>query len=224
MSLALAGMAGLGSFAGSIVRGISSGGSDIDGRWVGSVIQDPSKSAAAQAGAEGAARIAGVQSDPLADALARQEYMRQQQMRNMALTHDIAMGGRSLVREQAAQEQMRLRNAIQGQAASARGSYGQLAGSRAAPMQSSLIGARMVAPTNAAAMQEQQQAMDQYAAALSGQGQGDAAEYMNYLQQRRNAAQGLLSGEQIQQYGAGQSTKSQGIEGMERLNQQQYPG
>lgn len=67
----------------------------------------------------------------------------------------------------------------------------------------------MVAPTQQAMILERDQAMEQYRQALAAQGRQDlSAEFMNYLQQQRNRREGLLSGEERRQYGAGQEITS----------------
>jgi hypothetical protein len=213
---------GAGQLAGTLISNIGGGGPDIDSEYVLEAIENPFLSVAARAADESAQRVAATQSDPLAEALARQEYERQQQQRYLQDLRATALGDQSLVAEQAAAEQVRLRQALTGQMASARGAYGQLGAMRAAPVESSLIGARAVAPTEAARQQESDKAMQMYLQALGQQGE-QGGQFLDILTQQRRARRGsLLAGEQLKQYGAGQSTTSQAQEGKGRLSEQIY--
>jgi hypothetical protein len=217
---------GAAQLGGTIIRSIDSGGPEIDAervRAAGGSGVNPFAGPAAQAGAGAAGRIIGAgPASPYEDAMARQEAMRQQQQRSLAGMRQYAMGDRSLARDQMAREGARLRQAMTGAAASARGRYGLLGGQRAAPVQSSLIGARMVAPTQAMMADEQNRAMEQYRQALAMQGRQEDASLMQEVQRQRAEREGLLYGEERQQYGAGQDVTAKGQSGGYALAQEMY--
>jgi len=188
---------------GTALRSIDFGGPDIDAERVRSTYSNPFASAPAQAAQGSAGRIIGA-AGPVDSVMARQQDMRQQQQRYLEGLRGVAMGERSLVEEQMRREQNRLQSAIAGEGASARGDYGALAARRAAPMQSSLIGARLVAPRQAMMQDERDRAMAAYAQALGTQGQQDDAWFAQETARQRAERQGLLGAEETKQYGVGQ--------------------
>jgi hypothetical protein len=153
---------GLGALIGSIDPG-----RDIDERRLKAAYMQNPMAAGGTAATQGA-QAAGAISSQLTPA-DQAQAMRAQQERYLEQLRASAYGERSLAREQMAREQQRIQQAIGGEAASARGRYGQLAARRQAPMESSLIGARMVAPTEALAAQERQRAMAAYQQAMGAQ-------------------------------------------------------
>jgi hypothetical protein len=159
--------------------------------------QAPGGTAATQGGL-----AAGAISGQLTEA-DKAQAMRAQQERYLDQLRASAYGERSLAREQMAREQQRIQQAIGGEAASARGRYGQLAARRAAPMESSLIGARMVAPTEALALEERQRAMAAYQQAIAGQAGMDT-------ERLRTAREAALLGEQARLGWGGLGVKSMG--------------
>jgi len=209
--------------AGAIVNSIDDSGPDIDEQRVRDTMVNPFHGAAAEAAAEGAERIAGApKTDPWLDALQRQRRMRQLQDRYMSDLKQYAFGQQSLAQEQMRREQVRLRQAMQGEAASARGDYARQGAAQAAPIQKSLLGARMVAPTQAMMEDEQNRAMQMYQQALMAQGRQDEAEMMQQVQQQRLQRQGLLGGEERRQYGTQQGVTAKGQTGKLTLHQERY--
>jgi hypothetical protein len=187
--------------AGSIISSVKPG-RDVDAERVQrAYLADPTASGPGA----GEAAFEGITTTPTGyaeGALGAAQEMRAEQQRALDELRRRAYGHRSLAREQMAREQFRLQGALQGAARSGRGRFGQLAGRRAHPMASSLLPGRLVAPTEALATEEMQQAMAAYQQALAQQGQQDLVYGMSQLELQRFIREAGLRGEE-ERYGWG---------------------